>query len=142
MNKFIVFLLCVSTVILSFTLQHYNKLPLGNSCLALNKQISFSPNKVVSIHMQSYICGFFQKKSVHMKVDFAENQFEWEISNNNVNWSGKSLFVWPYSLPKIIWKNNYEADLYVKDQIRYGSEIIKLDKELYIPIIIRIHYES
>lgn len=168
---FILISLCIIAFISSCALQNYHKFPLGSSCIVNKDQTSFAPNHLTSIHMESYICGFFKRNVLHIGIHYKGKETDWAISNfvnwsekpllqlsymndvsynswwmdNNIDWSGKPLLRKPYDLPKLIWKNNQEVDLYIKDPVRYGDKTIKIDKDLtgrqIEPFFVRIHYE-
>lgn len=150
----ITLLLCMAAFCFSVVLQLNQALPVGKSCFRFNKSYNSSPSEEVTIATKSSMCGFFQ--NIRLDFDISYGKYVWEVTlfdndalfdNEVIEWSEKSYFMWNYHLPKIVWKNNHEADIYIKNHVRYGEKTVTLDKTLdktngdkTDQAIIRFHY--
>lgn len=152
----------------SIVLQLNKVLPLGRSCFQFGEFHEIFPDQVfpgrpIIMAIQPSICGFFQNVRLDFDISYGDGRALLSLFNNNtlfeneetnwsnislsdndaIQWSKKPYFMWGYHLPKIVWKNNHEVDVYIKNPVRYGEEIVTLDGtygDKTDQAIIRFHY--
>lgn len=138
-----------------------NIIPLGNSCTPAKKKRIYSPNKMAYVEMKSSLCGLLQNQYIILKVsnasrairlDANENTFSsMDIDQLDIKWPGKPFTTRWHELPRIVWKDDYHVDIYVKTYVRFGSDEYNYmvdeenDKKTKLietkPFKIIVHYE-
>lgn len=124
-----------------FSLRINNKIALGNSCFTLKKEIIYSPDKEKWVEIQPYLCGLFQNKYITLRIYSKHAIFVTDINENKDGYTYINSFDidWPTrpwstkfdKLPKVIWKNNQQVDIYVKTRVRFGIEKKHEDNKNY-----------
>jgi len=92
---------------------------------SIQKNIVYAPNKKDYVEVKRFYCSLFLKQCNQVRVYFSAGFLEINADERNIYCSGKSLSTQLDSLPKIIWKDNNQVDIYVQTRVQFGTQIIR-----------------
>lgn len=161
MKKTSIIKFCFLAFIIGSIARCTNFVPLGNSCTSAKKQVIYSPNKMAYVVMEQSSCGLLQNQyitlEVHhdntfMPIDVNEGSFSsMDIHRLDIKWPSKPLTTRSHALPRIVWKDDYQVDIYVETYVRFGTDVyddtISVEKDIKSKLIekkpfkIIVHYE-